>query len=75
MCHNLPDTIKHITPAEYELLEMIRMNNITGLAKNIILIHDIALYHSDYTIDEGEKIALYQLKQISELLLKISKEI
>lgn len=74
-CHNLPNTVKHITRTEYELLEMIMMNDIPELAKEIILIHDIALYHSDYSINEKEKNALFQLKQLSEIINRIAIEI
>jgi len=39
-----------------------------------MLIHDIALYHSDYTIDAKEKTALFQLKQLAEIIKRISEE-
>jgi len=45
------------------------------MPEEFMLIHDIALYHSDYTIDSKEKTALYQLKQLSEIIKQISKEI
>ena len=61
------------TPAQLELLEM-TLNNTLELAEELMLIHDIALYHSDYSINEGEKTALYQLKYLSDILKQISKE-
>jgi len=45
------------------------------MAEELMLIHDIALYHSDYSIDTKEKTALYQLKQLAEIIERISKEI
>jgi hypothetical protein len=62
------------TPAQLELLEMIALNDALELAEEFMLIHDIALYHSDYSINEEEKTALYQLKQLSDILKQISKE-
>jgi hypothetical protein len=62
------------TPAQIELIEMVIFNDALDLANDLMLIHDIALYHSDYCIDEKEKTALYQLKQLSGLLKQISKE-
>jgi hypothetical protein len=53
----------HLTPAQLELLEMAVLNDTLELAEEIMLIHDIALYHSDYCINSKEKTALYQLKQ------------
>lgn len=63
------------TRSQLELIEMIVFNGASEMAEEFMLIHDIALYHSDYTIDEHEKNALYQLKQVAKLLTKISKEI
>jgi hypothetical protein len=34
------------------------------------LIHDMALYHSDYTIDIKERTALFQVKQVADNLTK-----
>jgi len=63
------------TPAQLELLEMIiTLNDTLELAEELMLIHDIALYHSDYSINEEEKTALYQLKHLSDILKEISKE-
>jgi len=62
------------TPAQIELLEIVVFNDALELANDLMLIHDIALYHSDCCIDEKEKSALYQLKQLSGILKQISKE-
>lgn len=62
------------TPKQLELLDLIVFNGTADLAENFMLIHDIALYHSDYTIDENVKTALYELKQVSLILAEISKE-
>lgn len=69
MCNN--KEIKYISE-ELELLDMIRFSNCAELAKEYMLIHDIALYHSDICIDQNEKTALFDLKQLSEMLLEIS---
>jgi hypothetical protein len=63
------------TPAQLELLETIVFNGAATMAEELMLIHDIALYHSDYSIDTKEKTALYQLKQLAEIIERISKEI
>jgi hypothetical protein len=65
----------HFTPAQLELLETILFNGASVMAEEFMLIHDIALYHSDYTIDSKEKTALFQLKQVSEIIERISEEI
>lgn len=64
----------HLTPAQLELLEIAVLNDTLELAEEIMLIHDIALYHSDYCINSKEKTALYQLKQMSEIFTQLSKE-
>ena len=80
MCFNQSNKVKNeitnqYAPAQLELLEMIVLNDALELAEELMLIHDIALYHSDYCINKEEKTALYQLKQMSEILTQISKEI
>jgi len=67
--------LKQYTSTQLELLDMVKSSGASELAENFMLIHDIALYHSDYTIKEREKMALYQLKLMSDILTKISKEI
>jgi hypothetical protein len=62
------------TLAQLELLEIVALNDAFELAEELMLIHDIALYHSDYDIHEEEKTALYQLKQLSDILKQISRE-
>ena len=63
------------TPAQLELLETIVFNGAASMAEGFMLIHDIALYHSDYTIDSKEKTALFQLKQLAEIIERISEEV
>lgn len=63
-----------LTPAQIELLEMLVLNDPQELANELMLIHDMALYHSDYSINEEEKGALYQVKQLSEIFRRISDE-
>ena len=63
------------TPAQIELLEIVKFNGALELSEELMLIHDMALYHSNCSINEEEKTALYQLKMLSKLLKRISKEI
>jgi hypothetical protein len=67
--------LKQYTSTQLELLDMVKSSGASELAEKFMLIHDIALYHSDYTIKEIEKTALYQVKLMSEILTKISKEV
>jgi len=62
------------SPAQLDLLEIAAYNNALELAEELMVIHDIALYQSDCSIEEKEKTALYQLKQLSDILKQISKE-
>jgi hypothetical protein len=66
---------QQLTPAQLELLETIAFNGASSMAQDFMLIHDIALYHSDYSIDAKEKTALYQLKQLAEMIKQIAEEI
>jgi len=70
--NNMPH---QFTPAQLELLETILFNGASAMADEFMLIHDIALYHSDYTIDSKEKTALFQLKQLAEIIERISEEV
>lgn len=62
------------TAAQLEWLELTLINEPSELAEEIMLIHEIALYHSNYLIDTKEKTALYQLRLMSEILMKIANE-
>ena len=72
---NEKNEIHQFTPAQLELLETILFNGASAMAEEFMLIHDIALYHSDYTIDSKEKTALFQLKQFAEIIERISEEV
>jgi len=63
------------TPAQLELLELVASNDALEFGEELMFIHDIALYHSDLSINEKEKAALYQLKQLADILKQISKEV
>ena len=63
------------TPAQLELLELVACNDALEFGEELMFIHDIALYHSDLSINEKEKAALYQLKQLADILKQISKEV
>jgi len=69
-----PPTTSLYSPAQLELLELVASNDALELSEELMCIHDIALYQSDCSIDEKEKTALYQLKQIADILKQISKE-
>jgi len=82
--HPIPKSMKNelkktptagYTPAQHELLEIIALSDSLELAEELMFIHDIALYHSDLSINEKEKAALYQLKQLADILKQISKEV
>lgn len=63
-----------LSPAQLELLELVQLNDAHELSQEFMLIHDLALYHSDCTIDQEEKNALFQLKQVAEILKRMNEE-
>jgi len=80
MCFNQSNKMKNeitnqYTLAQLELLEMVNFNGALEIANGIMLIHDTALYHSDCSIDEEEKTALYQLRLLSDIIKQISREV
>lgn len=66
---------KSLSPAQVEFLSMVMFHGVHDLSASLKLIHDIALYHSDYPFEEVEKSALYDVKSLWEGLEKMGKEI
>ena len=66
---------KSLSPAQAEFLSRVMFHGIHDLSASLKLVHDIALYHSDYPLEEVEKSALYDVKSLWEGLEKMGKEI
>ena len=64
---------KSLSPAQVELLSMVMFHGVHDLSASLKLVHDIALYHSDYPFEEVEKCALYDVKSLWEGLEKIEQ--
>lgn len=65
---------KSLSPAQVEFLSMVMFHGVHDLSASLKLVHDIALYHSDYPFEEVEKSALYDVKSLWEELEKMGKE-
>ncbi len=59
-------SLQHV---EQEFIENLRLHGIDQIATSLQMIHDMALYHSDCSINDREKIALYDLKVLWEGVL------
>jgi len=57
---------KSLNHEEEEFLGYVKFHGLDSFIKSLKLVHDISLYHSDYPIDEHEKIALHDLKILWE---------
>ena len=57
---------KSLSPTQVEFLSMVMFHGVHDLSASLKLVHDIALYHSDYPFDEVEKSALYDVKSLWE---------
>ena len=64
---------KLLSPAQVEFLSMVMFHGVHDLSSSLKLVHDIALYHSDYPLEEVEKSALYDVKSLWEGLEKMAK--
>ena len=64
---------KSLSPAQVEFLSMVLFHGVHDLSASLKLIHDIALYHSDYPFEEVEKSTLYDVKSLWEGLEKMGK--
>lgn len=58
---------------QIELLELIYFYGAKEMAKSLKLVHHIALYHSDFPLDDDEKSSLYDVITLSESLKKIKE--
>jgi hypothetical protein len=63
---------QHITPAEQALLEFIQDSDPVYLVHALREVHEMALYHTDIPIEGDEKLHLMHVKQLAEVLEKIS---
>lgn len=64
---------QQLTPAQVQLLEFADSLDGPDLVKSLQLVHDMALYHSQYPIDEDEKSALHSTKLLWECIAEICK--
>ena len=64
---------KSLSPAQAEFLSRVMFHGVHDLSTSLKLVHDIALYHSDYPFEEVEKSALYDVKSLWEGLEKMGK--
>ncbi|WP_103068688.1 hypothetical protein [Aquimarina sediminis] len=55
-----------LTDEEKEFLSYVKFHGLDSFIRSLKLIHDISLYHSDYLIDEHEKVALHDVKILWE---------
>ncbi len=70
------ETIDSGCPDSYrdELLKLIYFHGAKEMAKSLKLVHHIALYHSDFPIDDIEKNSLYDVISLSMKLKKIKED-
>lgn len=59
------------TQSQIELLKLIYFHGAKEMAKSLKLVHHIALYHSDFPLDEDEKSSLYDVITLSKSLKRI----
>jgi len=63
-----------LTPTQAEFIDFILFHGVLELSKSLKLIHDLALYHSDISLDTSEKSALFDLKILWENFEQIGNE-
>lgn len=56
------------TQPQIELLKLIHFHGAKEMAKSLKLVHHIALYHSDFPIDDIEKNSLYDVISLSKTI-------
>ena len=61
------------TQPQIELLKLIYFHGAKEMAKSLKLVHHIALYHSDYPLEDIEKNSLYDVISMSKSLKKIKE--
>jgi hypothetical protein len=62
-----------VTPAQAEFVRFFSENEIPVFSDSLKLAHDLVLYHTDVVLDDEEKLALYNLKQLWEEFDKLSE--
>jgi hypothetical protein len=55
-----------LTPSQSEFIEFVLFYGASELSKSLKLVHDMALYHSDISINAEEKRALFSVKCLWE---------
>lgn len=55
-----------LTPSQFEFIEFVLFYGASELSKSLKLVHDMALYHSDISINADEKRALFGVKCLWE---------
>lgn len=55
-----------LTPSQSEFIEFVLFYGASELSKSLKLVHDMALYHSDISINADEKRALFGVKCLWE---------
>ncbi|WP_431121202.1 hypothetical protein [Flagellimonas flava] len=63
-----------LSPAQTQLLEFINALDAPDLVQSLKLVHNLALYHSDISINEEEKVALCWAKGLWEHIHAVSME-
>ena len=61
------------TQPQIELLKLIYFHGAKEMAKSLKLVHHIALYHSDFPIEDEEKNSLYDVITLSKQLKRIKE--
>ena len=59
------------TQPQIELLKLIYFHGAKEMAKSLKLVHHIALYHSDFPIEDEEKNSLFDVISLSKQLKSI----
>ena len=59
------------TQPQIELLKLIYFHGAQEVAKSLRIVHDIALYHSDFPLDSEEKASLYDVISLSKMLKQV----
>jgi hypothetical protein len=63
---NLSNVTVLITASQAEFLKLVQGQGYMELSRSLKMIHDLALYHSDISLNEVEKSALFDLKLLWE---------
>lgn len=61
------------TPAQAEFIRFLsgNKNELPDFSSGLKLVHDLVLYHTDVPLDDDEKLALYNIKQLWEEIDKL----